>query len=358
MTTLTQQMKTVVHRSSDLKRLLERVTGQNSGVPLPPALPGWLRVMEKAFGHTVYLIEARSGDAPDCNAEGWLPLAEVSSLLFGKFLVSLPYVNSAGISASHQAAATALIDRAVQLAREEDVRYLELRQETEHFHRQLQQKRTSKTLMRLPLPKTSDELWNQFKSKLRSQIRSGMAHSFDACWGRHELLDDFYGVFSQRMRDLGTPVYGKQLFRSILDQFPKSAEFCCLRQGTTTIAAALLIHDEDSRMTEVPSAASLSSFHPFNANMVMYWRLLERSIERQSLTFDFGRSTVGSGTWRFKKQWGAQQCPSIWQYHVRKGSHEAMRPEQSRFGLATRAWRRLPVPVTRWIGPAIVRGIP
>src|SRR5215470_8127844 len=71
--------------------------------------PGWLTVLAEAFGHTPYALEA----VEDGRTVGYLPLAFVKSLLFGRYLVSLPYLNSNGIQADHDAAARALVDRAV-----------------------------------------------------------------------------------------------------------------------------------------------------------------------------------------------------------------------------------------------------
>jgi hypothetical protein len=85
---------------------------------------------------------------------------------------------------------------------------------------------------------------------------------------------------------------------------------------------------------------------------------LERAVERGSRRFDFGRSTIDSNTFRFKQQWGARPEPSCWQYYVRRGTLGDMRPDHGRFRLAIKAWRHLPLPVSRWLGPRIVRGIP
>src|SRR5207245_2091157 len=123
---------------------------------------------------------------------GVLPLTLISSALFGRFLVSLPYVSSAGVWAETDEAARDLVGRAVALADELDVRYLELRQEREIDHPALTGKNHAKVLMRFKLPATSDALLAGFKSKLRSQIRSGQKQGFEALWGAHELLDDFY----------------------------------------------------------------------------------------------------------------------------------------------------------------------
>jgi hypothetical protein len=92
--------------------------------------------------------------------------------------------------------------------------------------------------------------------------------------------------------------------------------------------------------------------------MLLYWKLLERTVERGQGVFDFGRSSPESNTYRFKQQWGATPFPAEWQHYVRHGSAADMRPDNPRYGRLIRVWQQLPVGVTRWIGPLIVRGIP
>jgi FemAB-related protein (PEP-CTERM system-associated) len=163
-------------------------------------------------------------------------------------------------------------------------------------------------------------------------------------------------VFSHNMRDLGTPVYGQALFRTVLQQFPGRAELCVVRAEGQAAAAALLLHGKG--VTEVPSASALRRYNPTCANMLLYWHLLERSVERRQSVFDFGRSTRDSGTYAFKKQWGAVPEPAEWQYYLRTGTVGAMRPDDPGNQRLIRVWQRLPVSLTRWLGPPIVRGIP
>jgi len=314
--------------------------------------PRWSAALCKGLRHESCLLEAtRNG-----HIVGVLPLAFVKSLLFGRFLVSLPYVNSAGVIAADEAVAAALIDRAVNLADELDVRYLELRHEAQHAHPALTHRLTSKVHMRLALPCSAEELWKQFKPKVRNQVRKGEKLGLTVHWGGPDLLGDFYAVFSRNMRDLGTPVFGQRLFRCILAEFSDCAELCVVRLGRRLVAAALLVHGPG--MTLVPSASSLRRYNSTNANMLMYWHLLRRSIERGQGKFDFGRSSAGSNTFRFKKQWGALPEPAVWQYYVRKGSAGDMRRENEKYDRLINIWRRLPVGLTRLLGPPIVRGIP
>ncbi len=314
--------------------------------------PRCLAAVCEGLQHPAYMIEA----SRDGRVVGCLPVALVESWLFGRYLVSLPYINSAGILAEEPELGTALIDEAVRLADELDVRHLEIRHEVEWPHPALSEQLTSKVHMRLALPDTADELWKSFKPKVRNQVRKGEKQGFCIAWGGEELLGDFYAVFSRNMRDLGTPVFDRRLFRSILAHFPGEAELCVVRLGRQPLAAALLVHGR--RCTEVPSASSLRRFNSTNVNMLMYWELLKRSIERRQQVFDFGRSSVDGNTYRFKKQWGAKPQPAVWQYYLRQGNVRDMRIESGKYDRLIGIWRQLPLWVTRLIGPKIVRGIP
>ncbi|MEO8270960.1 MAG: FemAB family XrtA/PEP-CTERM system-associated protein [Aureliella sp.] len=325
---------------------------------LYPALAGhdrnWVSAISAGLKHKSLVLVHRSSSG---EVDGILPLAQVESWLFGKFLVSLPYINTGGVWATNETAATALVSAACDLADELDVRYLELRHERPVEHERLTVSRSDKVHMRLDLPATEQELDKSFKSKLRSQLKKTQEHGLQVAWGRHDLLSRFYDVFAVNMRDLGTPVFSKRLFAQVLTAFPDSAEFCVVSKGRQTVAAGLLVHYPGER-TEVPSASSLRSFNSTGANMWMYRQMLARAIDRGSPMFDFGRSSEGSGTYKFKAQWGALPQPAAWQYYVRKGQAEDLRPSSQRNQKLIKIWQKLPVSVSRWLGPSIVRGIP
>lgn len=312
----------------------------------------WGSVLHDALGHEPYFLIARR----DHLVTGLLPLTLVRSLLFGRFLVSLPYLNTAGVLSNCPESARRLIDRAVELADELQVKHLELRHEREIEHPSLTERMTTKVHMRLALPETPESLMASFKSKLRSQVKKSLANGQTVTWGREELLGDFYAVFSRNMRDLGTPVYPRQLFQSMLRSFPTEAELCIVYQERQPAAAALLVHGPGT--TQVPSASTLREFNPTNANMRLYWHLLERSVLRGQSTFDFGRSSAESGPYKFKEQWGARPDPAIWQTYRRAGTSNELRPDNSKFQTLIRVWTMLPMPAANFLGPWIVRGIP
>ncbi len=312
----------------------------------------WMRAITKGFGHDGYLIQARSNN----KVVGVLPLCLVSGPIFGKFLVSLPYINTGGVWANDQLVAKGLIDSACKLADQLNVKHLELRQEFPVEHDQLSVQRTDKFHLRLPLPPTSEEMLAKLKSKVRSQVKKSWTGGLEIRFGGQELLNDFHHVFATNMRDLGTPVFSRKLFTEIINAFHGDAELGVVYSGSQAVAGALLVHGNN--VTEVPSASCLRAFNGMNANMFMYWQLLDRAISRGSQVFDFGRSSKESGTYRFKRQWGAEPSQACWQYYVRRGNPADLRVDAGNKQGLVRAWKRLPVWLTKLAGPTIVRGIP
>ena len=152
--------------------------------------------------------------------------------------------------------------------------------------------------MTLPLPPDPETLWNGLDRKVRNQVRKAEKSNLTAVHGGLELVPEFYAVFARNMRDLGTPVYAQRFFATILEEFPSTAEIVVVRLGTTPIAASLTFRWR--AVTEVPWASSLREHRALCPNMLLYWTMLERTIENGSATFDFGRSTLKESTFHFK----------------------------------------------------------
>ncbi|MEM6392919.1 MAG: FemAB family XrtA/PEP-CTERM system-associated protein [Planctomycetota bacterium] len=324
--------------------------------------PRWLDVLRDGLGHRPRLVLAEQDGA----VVGVLPLAGVQSVLFGRFLVSLPYLNRAGVVAVDDAVAVALWEAAKGEAARVDAKYLELRHHawrlggTSDKGLEISQTKAEKSRMVLGLPGDIEALWSGFSAKVRNQVRKGDKHGLKIVFGRRELLDGFYSVFAVNMRDLGTPVYPRKLFAAMLECLGDACEITLVMQEGAAIAGAVLVHDDwtGQGVSQVPSASCLRQMNHTNANMWMYHRLLCRAIERGSGSFDFGRSSEESGTWRFKKQWGALPEPTAWEVHLRKGEADAVRPDNPKYQRRIEAWQKLPVWVTRLAGPVVVRGIP
>lgn len=314
-------------------------------------LSGWRHVIEETFGHqTFYLLAWEKGQPV-----GLLPLVFIQSRIFKRLLISLPFFTYGGVVANNPVVERALVAEAVALAARENVHYMELRHTQEKALGLLS--RTHKVSLRLSLPKRAEDLWDNFKAKLRSQIRKPQKEGFTARIGGIEELDHFYRVFAINMRDLGTPVYPKRFFRTILRQFPETTKICITLLGDKPVAAGFLVSFR--RGLEIPWASSLRRYNPLSPNMLLYWTALSYACQSGHESFDFGRSTPGGPTYQFKEQWGAKPFPLYWQYWLRdKNRLPELSPGNPSYRRAIRVWQRLPVPVASLLGPAIVKYLP
>jgi serine/alanine adding enzyme len=315
-------------------------------------LMAWRRVIEGVFGHRTFYLTAKDAQG---QIHGVLPLVFLSSRLFGRFLVSLPFVNYGGVLADDAASQQVLLERAVELAKKLTAGHIELRHEGPSG---LQwPNKQHKVSMRLDLPEEFGVLSKQFPVKLRSQIRRAEKEGMTFRIGREEILEDFYIVFSRNMRDLGTPIYGRSFFTEILRTFPKNSRIGAVYLKNRPVAAGFLYGFR--KVLEIPWASSDRRYNRLAPNMLLYSSVLKNACQEGFRVFDFGRSTPGSGTYRFKEQWGARPVQLYWHYWLSNGGPlPDLSPSNEKFRWAIFLWQRLPLGVSRRLGPSIVRFIP
>lgn len=311
----------------------------------------WRGILEKSFGHPSYYLAAREKGA----LSGVLPLVHMKSLLFGNFLVSLPFVTYGGLLARTEVSAKALLDAAEELRGRLGARHVELRH-MDDTGLELPAKR-HKVAMVLPLGENEDQMWGSVGVKVRNQVRKAQRSGLETVWGGAELLDDFYTVFVRNMRDLGTPVYARDFFATVLEGLPEQTRIVSIRKDGNPVAAGILYRHGET--LEIPWASSIRDYNRLCPNNLMYWEAIRHGLSHGLKRFDLGRSTPGAGTYKFKEQWGAQPEPLAWHYILPQGeSLPNLTNQNPKFSLAIEAWRRLPLPMTRLIGPSIVRCIP
>jgi serine/alanine adding enzyme len=363
-------------------------------------LAGWQKVVRKSYGHHVYYVMARQRESePTCGSAsirgesprgyentmgrselvGVLPLVHICQRLFGNSLVSMPYFDLGGIAAADQKVENDLIEKSVELAAALDVERIDLRNgypllaaiddgpsacasNTNGVHLAesgwalARVNVSGKVRMVLDLPDEPDVLMKSFKAKLRSQIRKPSKEGLVVKAGGLDLIDDFYDVFVENMRDLGSPVHSKAFIKQVLLEFREEARVFMVYGRGRPMACSLTVGFRD--MLYNPWASALRRYSSLAPNMLLYWSMLEFACERGYRAFDFGRSTVDEGTYRFKEQWGAKPHSLYW-YCLTPAGCRSVQPrlEKNRMSRAIEIWKRLPVSVTRVLGPRIRRYI-
>ncbi|MDP6462086.1 MAG: FemAB family PEP-CTERM system-associated protein [Gemmatimonadota bacterium] len=314
---------------------------------------GWASVIQEAFGQEpIYLIAESKG-----RIEGVLPLFAFSHFVFGKYLVSMPFLNRGGILAETDRARHALLEGAKTLLRETGSAYCELRHTEAEAIGGLPA-RTAKVSMALTLDADPELLWKRVGPKVRNLVRKAERAGLEVREGQgEEDLATFQELFAVNMRDLGTPVYSPGFFRAVLGAFGDHCRLTLVERDGVAAAGGLCL--QYNGFTEIHWAASRREFRRDSPNMLLYWDAIRDACETGLRTFCFGRSTEGSGPYRFKRQWGAEPVPLRWEYLLSAGGGlPELNPDNPRFRLAVRIWQRLPLSVTRILGPPIVRHLP
>jgi FemAB-related protein (PEP-CTERM system-associated) len=311
----------------------------------------WKRVIEESFHWpTFYFLAEENGVI-----QGILPIVWQKSWVFGSFLTSLPFLNGGGILATKETAKDGLVAEATALAKGLRVDHLELRHRVDP--RLTLPTKLHKVAMILQVDADSEKMWSALSHKVRTDIRKGIKSGLAAELGGQELLNDFYEVFARNMRDLGTPVYSRGFFRTTLSAFPNENFICVVRHKGKPVAASFLLGYRQT--VEAGWSAARYDYLAMRPNMFLYWNILDFAARRGYREFDFGRSSVGSGTYRFKKQWGARELSLFWAYWVPNGAKlPEVNKENPRYELAIKCWQKLPVSFTKLLGPSIVKCLP
>ena len=310
----------------------------------------WCDVVDDAFSKKNYLVHAQDSDGQWI---GLLPLTHIRSRLLGSRLVSMPYANYGGTLAADIEVADGIREAAVNLGSELGVSCVELRETMRSPGSQRFTSSQRKVIMLRALPASMEELGKQIGAKRRSQAGRAIREGAQVAVGSTELLPDFYKVFCRNMRDLGTPVYPIRFFDAIMRHCADKVTIIVISLQGEIAAACFLMRWHDTM--EIPWAASNRDFNQYGVNMSLYWEALDFAIRQGCGHFDFGRTTPGSGTYKFKKQWGAEELQCQW----RGGPESDTAAEAGKVQtLASSVWKNLPLPIANRIGPWISGDLP
>ena len=307
---------------------------------------GWMNVIEKAFGHeTVFLYAEENGAI-----RGLLPLARVKSLLFGDALVSTPFCVYGGAIADNDDIRSELENRAEALALEKNVDYLELRNlratrgdwpEKELYVTFRKEIDPDPEVNMLAIPRKQ-------RAMVRKGIKAGLRTETDSD------IERFFGIYALSVRNHGTPVFAKNYFRLLKQEFADDCEVRVVVKDGSAVSTVMSFYFRDEVLPYYGGgtlqARRLKAFD------FMYWDLMKDACEKGIRYFDYGRSKKGTGSFSFKKNWGFEPQPLAYQFRlVKAGALPDINPLNPRYQLFIKAWQKLPLPVANAVGPMISR---
>jgi len=309
---------------------------------------GWKTVLERTFRHTCTFLFVES----DGEVKGILPLAQVRSLLFGNTLISLPFCVYGGIVASNDEASSALRTAAAELAQKRGVDALELRNIRPSdagwptkdlyvtFRKEIDPD-PEKNLTAIP---------RKQRAMVRKGVKAGLLGEEDKGWDR------LYRVYSESVRNLGTPVFPAKYFRILREVFGNDCRVLMVTHEGQDIAGVMSFYFRDEVLPYY--GGSISIARSLKGNDFMYWDLMRRSSEEGIRIFDYGRSKEGTGSYSFKKNWGFTPEPLHYEYFlVKADAIPEVNPMNPKYQLFIKAWKKLPLPVANFVGPYLARSL-
>jgi FemAB-related protein (PEP-CTERM system-associated) len=281
-------------------------------------------------------------------------MARIRNRLMGDCLVSLPLAVYGGICADDEPSYTALLKAGADLADRWGVKYLEMRNRSEPFPTSLPGRDLYVTFIQ-DLSPGADALFKSLSWNTRHKLKKCLKS--DLKWTEDVSIPEFYEVYSRNVHRLGTPVFSRSLFIELQKAFPGQTRLFGVRKGSRLISGVFCFYFKDQVLPYY--AGSLDEYYKDFPNNFMYWSLISQSCREGYRCFDFGRSKKGTGSFAFKSGWSMQVVDLPYKYHlVRSREVPHMSPVDSAFRLPVAVWKKLPFPLTKALGPSIIKRIP
>ena len=307
-------------------------------------LSGWKKVIENEFGHIGHYLYVTLND----NIVGVLPLVEQKSFLFGHTLISTPFCVYGGVASDTEEVMFYLEEKAIELAKTLSVDYLELRYPFERNNPELIQK-CAHSNFACSLGENEEDILVNVKKKQRAVIRKSLKNELVYRVDRDTI--SAYQIYSQSVRNLGTPVFPKSYFDSLQKQFDSQCNVLTVEHNSTPVSSVLSFYYKNEVIPYygggVEQARSLKS------NDFMYYKLMcEARVSKQCTSFDFGRSKDDSGAYNYKHTWGMEPKPLHYQYFlVKSDSLPNLSPNNPKYKFFIKMWTKLPIAVSQFLGP-------
>jgi FemAB-related protein (PEP-CTERM system-associated) len=309
----------------------------------------WKSVVEDSYGLKPYYLLAYKKEKP----VGVFPLFLVTSIFFGRFLITAPYLSYGGIISDNSAAEEALIERTKTLANELRADYVEVRNNEVCFY--LPHTKSIYCTLKIYLGGGEENVWkNILTGRARNNVRRARKAGLEIIEDRN-LVDVFSNLVFKTMHHLGTPSHNSKFFNAILKYYPE-AKLLMVRANRKYVGGTLLVSYNNTVLGEW--IACLKKYYPMQVNSFIYWESIASSCRNGFQFFDVGRSKWDTGVFKFKASFGAKAEPLYYQYYLNRAKKVPnIDPENSSFKPLITAWRHLPLSVVNFVGPRLRRCI-
>ncbi|MFO6424962.1 FemAB family XrtA/PEP-CTERM system-associated protein [Motilimonas sp. KMU-193] len=311
-------------------------------------LSGWQQIFEQVYHHPCwfYYVEEQG------RILGILPLTQIKSWLFGNKLISLPFSVCAGVLSIDPDATQLLLWQAKSLGESLNVDCIELRHRRETLPDWLT--KPSHENFACELAASPEQILAGIKKKQRAVVRQSLANGLN--YQIETNIEPFYSIYSESVRNLGTPVFAKAYFEALLQTFPEYIDILTVSSQGKPVSSVMSFYFKHQVMPFYGGGTPLA--RDLKSNDYMYYQLMCHGAQQGMVKFDFGRSKLGSGAHAYKKHWGMAAQPLFYESYLVKGQElPNISPNNPKYQLFIKAWKKLPLPISRALGPVLAKDL-
>lgn len=308
----------------------------------------WLEVISKSYGHKSFSLIAEENS----NIIGILPLVLIKSRVFGTKLVSTPYAPNGGPISNNCTVEKALVKEAINISNKLNVDYFEMRSSLSCENNEFDFKSDSLKVSSFLNLDSNPELvlMQTLNRNKRKSIYKSLKNNLSYEWTTD--TSDFYRIFAENMKDLGSPFHSILFFDNIIKYFPSNSKVLVVKADSKVIYSAFYLFYKDKMINSWSSSVKEKrDLYPTDFGI---WKAIEFGCKNGYKYYDFGRSQKDSSNYEFKRRWSATSEDLDYNYFLVKSSKIPNTTSSSKKRqIFASVWRKVPMPIVSVIGPIL-----
>ena len=203
-----------------------------------------------------------------------------------------------------------------------------------------------------------EDIWKNLDKQKRKAIRNAESYGIVVKDIAEKELSEFYKLYLRNMRAFGSPPYSKRFFSNFFKHMISNNMGKILgAYYNQKLVSALVGYCYKDRVHIIISVSD-DKFLSYRPNEAVHWNFIKYAINSDYKYFDFGRVREDSGQFRFKKEWGCELKDLNHYYLLIKADQMPhIDPNNKKYKLMIKIWKRLPIKATKIIGPWLRSGL-
>jgi len=310
----------------------------------------WFDVLKKHYNIDFYPIVAFEGK----EIKGILPLYNLKKSHNKNLLMSVPFAVAGGIVSTDAESEKLLLEKAVELAVKHDNSRITFKQYKHKVEGALSSDENYCN-KELPLSTNLDKVWNEISGLNRQKIEEGKNFQYKVEYPSSK-INEFYDFLFRHHQRKGIPCTGKNWIRDLVES--GMYNIAQLRLNGKVVAATMVKEFKDT-ISFPFSCTSNPKSEVYSLIYSLYWEIIKKySIEGINICHS-GRLPKSGEADQFRQGWGGTQYNYYYQYYpqtTQKMEYNVKRGLKRK--IFEKVWKMTPSPITKIIGPQIVKKFP